>query len=114
MLLQCAHCHEDFSPSKIEHTRGKGLGVNVQCPHCHAWLSRNVKLSLGKILGFYTAMGAGIAALAMENVGNFTTPLIILGLIGVGVCHMMDHMVLIEAPEETKSVVDAEQAEVES
>jgi hypothetical protein len=106
MQLLCAFCHKNFSIANVAHNRGKGLSAQIQCPHCNAWLGRNRLLTIGKIIGFYTAAGAGIAGYMIDNVNHIVTPIIILSLILVGVTHIMDHLLLIEAPEEDDATND--------
>ena len=103
MLLQCAFCHKSFSVAKVTQTRGKGIGAQIQCPKCQAWLGRHKSLTVGKIAGFYIAAFAGVAGYFMDNVMHIVTPTIILGVILVGVMHIMDHLILIEAPEDLSS-----------
>ncbi|MCL1141179.1 hypothetical protein [Shewanella gaetbuli] len=100
MLLQCAFCHKSFPVSKETTHRGKGLGAHVKCPECGAWLGRNKRLTIGKLVGFYAAVFAGIFGYMTEGNMFIVTPVIILSIILVGVTHMMDHLVLIEPPED--------------
>ncbi|MDO6620264.1 hypothetical protein [Shewanella sp. 6_MG-2023] len=100
MALQCAHCHKPMSISKISGTRGKGLSSHIQCYHCQAWLGRHRYLTMLKILGFYTAVGAGLTGYFVAGLANIITPVIMLSLILTGVTHLMDHLLVIEAPEE--------------
>ncbi|MEH6734178.1 MAG: hypothetical protein V7690_05985 [Shewanella sp.] len=103
MSLQCAHCYKSFSIAKVKDSRGKGLSVEVQCPHCAAWLGHNKYLSVVKIVGFYGGVVAAAVGYFVEGVTVITTPLIILAVIMVGLSHIMDHLQLIEAPENDPS-----------
>ncbi|MGX9460445.1 hypothetical protein ACWXWU_04295 [Shewanella sp. A14] len=99
MSLQCAHCYKSFSIAKVTESRGKGLSVEVKCPHCSAWLGHNKSLSVTKIVGFYGGVAAAVVGYFVESVAAITTPVIILAVIVVGLSHIMDHLQLIEAPE---------------
>jgi hypothetical protein len=99
MSLQCAHCYKSFSIAKVTDSRGKGLSVEVQCPHCLAWLGHNKLLAIAKIVGFYGGVISAAVGYFVEGVGFITTPLIILAVILVGLSHVMDHLLLIEAPD---------------
>ena len=100
MALLCAHCHKQISVSKITGTRGKGFSSHIQCYHCQAWLGRHSYLTALKIIGFYTAVGAGLTGYFVDGLGNIITPIIMLSLILTGVTHLMDHLLVVEAPEE--------------
>ncbi|MGI2174916.1 hypothetical protein [Shewanella ulleungensis] len=104
MALQCAHCYKHFSIAKVTESRGKGLSVEVQCPHCAAWLGHNKALALIKIIGFYSGVIAALVAYFLEDVTHITTPLIILAVIVVGLSHIMDHLKMVEAPEDDASI----------
>ena len=99
MSLQCAHCYKSFSIAKVTESRGKGLSVEVQCPHCGAWLGHNKLLSLAKMIGFYGGVTAAAIGYFVEGVTFITTPIIILAVIMVGLSHIMDHLQLVELPE---------------
>jgi uncharacterized protein (DUF697 family) len=99
MSLQCAHCYKAFSIAKVTESRGNGLAVEVQCPHCLAWLGHNKILALAKIVGFYGGVIAATVGYFVEGVTSITTPLIILAVIMLGLSHIMDHLQLVEAPE---------------
>jgi hypothetical protein len=103
MSLQCAHCYKSFSIAKVNDSRCKGLSVEVQCPHCAAWLGHNKLLSIAKMFGFYGGVVAAVVGYFFDNVASITTPLIILAVIIVGLSHIMDHLQLIEAPENDPS-----------
>jgi len=105
MSLQCAHCYKTFSIAKVNDSRGKGLSVEVQCPHCAAWLGHNKLLSVAKLVGFYGGVGAAVLGYMVEGLSHITTPLIILAVIMVGLSHIMDHLQLIEAPENDPNLV---------
>lgn len=100
MALQCAHCYKHFSIAKVTNSRGKGLSVEVQCPHCAAWLGHNKGLSVTKIVGFYSGVTAALVAYFVEGVAHITTPLMILAVIVVCLSHIMDHLKMVEAPDE--------------
>ena len=99
MSLQCAHCYKSFSIAKVTESRGKGLSVEVQCPHCGAWLGHNKLLSFTKMIGFYGGVTAAATGYFVEGVMLITTPIIILAVIMIGLSHIMDHLQLIESPE---------------
>ncbi|MCL1114904.1 MULTISPECIES: hypothetical protein [Shewanella] len=104
MALQCAHCYKHFSIAKVTESRGKGLSVEVQCPHCAAWLGHNKTLALVKISGFYGGVIAALFAYFVDNVTHITTPLIIFAVIVVGLSHIMDHLKMVEAPEDDAGI----------
>ncbi|UJF22700.1 hypothetical protein [Shewanella sp. OMA3-2] len=108
MLLQCAFCHKGFSVASVTQSRGKGLGSHIQCPKCGAWLGRNKWLTSAKVIGFYSAVAAGVAGYFLDNVMHIVTPTIILSVILVGITHIMDHLILIEAPEEPAQNIKAD------
>ncbi|PMG79399.1 hypothetical protein BCU84_05785 [Shewanella sp. 10N.286.51.B7] len=104
--LQCAHCHKPISVSKVTGTRGKGFSAQIQCYHCQAWLGRHGMLTILKVIGFYTAVIAGVTGYFVEGLANIITPVIMLSLILTGVTHLMDHLLVIEAPEEDGKPTD--------
>ncbi|QDE32646.1 MULTISPECIES: hypothetical protein [Shewanella] len=99
MSLQCAHCYKSFSIAKVADSRGKGLSVEVQCPHCAAWLGHNKFLSFAKMIGFYGGVTAAAIGYFAEDVTFITTPVVILAVIMIGLSHIMDHLQLVESPE---------------
>ena len=99
MSLQCSHCHKSFSVALVTETRGKGLSSHIQCPHCQAWLGRNKALSIGKIVGFYVAVAAGVTGYFQAGLSQIIAPIMVLAIMLVGVTHMMDHLIVVEAPE---------------
>lgn len=106
MALQCAHCYKHFSIAKVTESRGKGLSVEVQCPHCAAWLGHNKSLALAKIAGFYGGVIAAATGYFVDGTATITTPLVILAVIVVGLSHIMDHLKMVEAPADDASVVN--------
>ncbi|AZQ09177.1 MULTISPECIES: hypothetical protein [Shewanella] len=95
----CSHCHSNFKATAVKAQRGKGFEAQIQCPHCDAWLGRSPLLAKLKLLGFYLGVAAVLTAwlhapwrgLAMLAAGFCLTLLL--------VSHLMDQLVVIEAPE---------------
>ncbi|MBQ4890621.1 hypothetical protein J8L86_12245 [Shewanella sp. MMG014] len=104
--LQCAHCHKPISVAKVTETRGKGFSAQIQCYHCQAWLGRHGMLTVLKVIGFYTAVAAGITGYFVEGLANIITPVILLSLILTGITHLMDHLIVIDAPDDDATIED--------
>lgn len=104
MALQCAHCYKHFSIAKVTKSRGKGLSVEVKCPHCGAWLGHNKSLAMAKIAGFYGGVIAAAVGYFVDGTATITTPLVILAVIVVGLSHVMDHLKMVEAPADDSGV----------
>ncbi|MCL1067391.1 hypothetical protein L2735_11300 [Shewanella olleyana] len=103
MAISCAHCHKPLSLSKVTGSRGKGFSSQIQCYHCKAWLGRHAKLTMLKVIGFYTAVIAAVVGYFIEGTSNIVTPTILLSLILMGVSHMMDHLLVMELPVDEES-----------
>ncbi|MCF1428394.1 MAG: hypothetical protein LPD71_05120 [Shewanella sp.] len=95
----CPHCHKGFSVARIEMQRGKGLKAEFQCPHCHAWLGKNVTLQRLKILGFYLAVAMGSWYWWRPEGRMIAVPVGMLSLILLLVANLMDHLRVVEPPE---------------
>ncbi|WP_394204599.1 hypothetical protein [Shewanella waksmanii] len=96
--MLCTHCSQSFRVDNINAQRGQGLGAQVQCPHCSAWLGKSVILSYLKIAGFYLAVIALVVGYFYSQWRTLTTPVAILSVMMLLVSHMMDHLKVIEAP----------------
>ncbi|MGI2260404.1 hypothetical protein [Shewanella sp. GXUN23E] len=96
----CPHCHKGFSVARIEKQRGKGLKAEFQCPHCHAWLGKNVTLQRLKILGFYLAVAMGGWYWWLPEGRMIAAPVGILSLILLLVANLMDHLRVVEPPQD--------------
>ncbi|QLE87039.1 hypothetical protein FLM48_19360 [Shewanella sp. Scap07] len=98
--MLCTHCSQSFRVDTVNAQRGKGLSAEVQCPHCFAWLGKSVALSYIKIAGFYIGAIALLIGYFYAEWRTVTTPVAILSTMMLLVSHMMDHLKVIEAPEQ--------------
>jgi hypothetical protein len=99
MSVKCTHCYLPIKmDDKVNH-RGKGLGVEIQCPHCQAWLGRSRVFSGLKLLGFYGAAIAGLVGYFLELDTRLVSVVMILFAIVLAVSHLMDHLLVTQAPE---------------
>ncbi|MCL1038451.1 hypothetical protein L2725_12360 [Shewanella corallii] len=96
----CPHCSKGFSIARIENQRGKGLKAEFQCPHCHAWLGKNVTLQRLKITGFYVAAGMAACYWWLPQYKAIAAPVGIVALILLLASHIMDHIKVRELPPE--------------
>lgn len=99
MSLKCTHCYLSIKMDHQINHRGKGLGVEIQCPHCQAWLGRNRIFSGLKLVGFYGAVTAGVVGYFFELDTRLVSVAMILSAIVLAVSHLMDHLLVTEAPE---------------
>jgi hypothetical protein len=104
MLLKCTHCYRSIVMDKNVGHRGKGLGVQIQCPHCQAWLGRNAMLSGLKLLGFYGAVTALVMGYGLDFYPKIMLMIAIFSGIALGMGHMMDHLIVKDAPLNNESL----------
>ncbi|WP_394493402.1 hypothetical protein [Shewanella sp. ENK2] len=104
--IACPHCHQPISLAKVTASRGNGFSAQIQCYHCRAWLGRHVILTVLKVLGFYAAVIAGFVGYFVDGVANIVTPIIMISLIITGVTHLMDHLIVIDAPDDDSTIED--------
>lgn len=95
----CPHCGKSIRLEQITQLKGKGLKTELQCPHCEAWLGRNVTISRLKIFGFYFALLAGIWGYFDIASRHIAIPVVIIGVILMLMTHMMDQLKIISVPE---------------
>jgi hypothetical protein len=99
MSVKCTHCYLSIKMDNQVNHRGKGLGVEIQCPHCQAWLGRSRILSGLKLVGFYGAVIAGVMGYFLELDTRLVSVAMILSAIVLGVSHLMDHLLVTQAPQ---------------
>ena len=98
--MNCPHCHKDFSLNKIKQQRGRGLHAEIQCPLCRAWLGKSVILQRLKLLSFYLTVAMVIWYTYQPENNTLAIPIGILALISLLVVHLMDHLLLKQAPSD--------------
>jgi hypothetical protein len=99
MSVKCTHCYLPIKMDSHVNHRGKGLGVEIQCPHCQAWLGRSRVLSGLKLVGFYGAASVGLVGYFLELDTRLVSVGMILFAIVLAVSHLMDHLLVTQAPE---------------
>jgi hypothetical protein len=99
MSVKCTHCYLSIKMDSHVNHRGKGLGVEIQCPHCQAWLGRSRVMSGFKLVGFYGAASVGLVGYFLELDTRLVSAGLILFAIVLAVSHLMDHLLVTQAPE---------------